>query len=137
MLGNWAETPFFLQLQHEKNPDDADMSKTVFQDKIEELIYFKRDIIAKIVESIFYAVKARSLKYRTEVKEAMTGSLKVVACISIAVSVRLTTFLQYLTIQRQHYCASHLPLHNRKLLACNWSKMLSGSSSRLGACVYL
>jgi hypothetical protein len=85
VLGNWAETPFFLQLQHEKSPDDADMSKTVFQDKIEELTYFKRDIIAKIVESIFYAVKARSLKYRTEVKEAMPGSLKVVACISITV----------------------------------------------------
>ncbi len=104
MLGNWAETPFFLQLQHEKNPDDADMSKTVFQDKIEEFTYFKRDIIAKIVESIFYAVKARSLKYRIEVKkEAMTGSLKVVACISIAVPVRLTTFLQYLTTQRLYF----------------------------------
>jgi hypothetical protein len=76
VLGNWAETPFFLQLQHEKNPDDADMSKTVFQDKIEELTYFKRDIIAKIVESIFYAVKARSLKYRTEVEEVITASLK-------------------------------------------------------------
>jgi hypothetical protein len=96
VLGNWAETPFFLQLQHEKNPDDADMSKTVFQDKIEELTYFKRDIIAKIVESIFYAVKARSLKYRTEVKGSHNRKFEVIAFITIAVPVRVTTFLQYL-----------------------------------------
>ncbi len=109
-MGNWAETPFFLQLQHEKNPDDADMSKTVFQDKIEELTYFKRDIIAKIVESIFYAVKARSLKYRTEVKEAMKGSVKVVACISIAVPIRLTLHIftiSYYTATSALYLPSH------------------------------
>jgi hypothetical protein len=61
------------------------MSTTVFQAKIEELTYFKDEMIAKIVESIFYAVKARSLKYRSEVRGLMgcssfLGLLRVVLC---------------------------------------------------------
>jgi hypothetical protein len=66
VLNNWAETPFFLQLAHQLDPSE-DMSTTVFQAKTEQLTYFKQEMITEIVHSIFYAVKARSLKYRNEV----------------------------------------------------------------------
>jgi hypothetical protein len=68
VLDNWAETPFFLQLQHQLDSSE-DMSRTVFQDKTEELTYFKQEMITEIVHSIFYAIKARSLKYRSEVRD--------------------------------------------------------------------
>ena len=70
-MGNWAETPFFLQLQHQLEADvdsTTDMSTTVFEAKTEELTYFKQEMITEIVHNIFYAVKARSLKYRNEVR---------------------------------------------------------------------
>ncbi|XP_023330399.1 RAD50-interacting protein 1 [Eurytemora carolleeae] len=86
VLGNWAETPFFLNLQFQKsnvkpgsgedleqrentkpNPDSG-MENTVFEDSIEELEYLRENLINEVVESIYYTITARSLKYRTETK---------------------------------------------------------------------
>ena len=86
VLGNWAETPFFLNLQFQKsnvkpgsgedleqgentkpNPDSG-MENTVFDDSVEELEYLRENLINEVVESIYYTITARSLKYRTEVR---------------------------------------------------------------------
>ena len=74
VLGNWAETLFFLQLQHQLEADVTDMSTTVFEAKTEELTYFKQEMITEIVHHIFYAVKARSLKYRNEVNNYLISA---------------------------------------------------------------
>ena len=83
VLGNWAETPFFLNLQfqksnsnpssreaeHRENPEPSSgMEITVFEESIEELEYLKENLINEVVDSIYYSITARSLKYRTEVK---------------------------------------------------------------------
>jgi len=107
VLGNWAETPFFLQLQFSKNlvastkrrqseisteelamndaappneygdqadtppetnADSVDMDRTVFEESIEELSYLRENLIQEVVDSIFYSISARSIKYRTETK---------------------------------------------------------------------
>jgi len=82
VLGNWSETPFFLQLQfHELNPatsedvDQSNIESTVFDESIEELKYLKEILIGEVVDSIYYTITAKSLKYRTETKWfSMSGS---------------------------------------------------------------
>ena len=40
----------------------------MFEESIEELEYLKENLINEVVDSIYYSITARSLKYRTEVK---------------------------------------------------------------------
>ena len=47
--------------------DENDVDRTVFQSSIDELIYLKKQLIKEVVESIYYTVTARSVKYRSEV----------------------------------------------------------------------
>ena len=85
VLGNWAETPFFLQLQYQKillrsrdpeteEPSDptpveeVEMNRTVFEESVEELKYLRENLIQEVVGAVYYTITARSLKYRTEVQ---------------------------------------------------------------------
>jgi len=69
VISNWADTPFFLQLEHLKcEAAGTEMTGTVFDTTIDKLEYFKKDMIKTIVDNTVFEVKARSRAYRKEVK---------------------------------------------------------------------
>jgi len=69
VISNWADTPFFLQLEHLKcEAAGTEMTNTVFDSTIDKLEYFKKDMIKTIVDNTVFEVKARSRAYRKEVK---------------------------------------------------------------------
>ena len=88
VLATWAETPFFLQLQHQRvnmaaavNDERLDVKadgesvantdvidSTVFSISLEELKYLKLTLVDEVVNAIFYTVTARSQRFRTETK---------------------------------------------------------------------
>ena len=69
ILNNWAETPFFLQLEHQKQQDAGEeMNGTVFDEAINKFEYLLRDMISTITNWIMFSVKSNSRQYRKEVK---------------------------------------------------------------------
>ena len=71
VLSNWAETPFFLQLQFLKNDtnnDDDDMSGTVFDEIINKFEYLLTDMVSNIIDSVMFSIRSHSRHYRKEVK---------------------------------------------------------------------
>ena len=102
VLGNWSETPFFLQLQfHELNPassedvDQSNIESTVFDESIEELKYLKEILIGEVVDSIYYTITAKSLKYRTEVITILWVMFYVLRCRTLY-NLHAHIFLAYL-----------------------------------------
>ena len=69
ILANWAETPFFLQLEHQKQEQaGGEMSGTVFDEAISKFEYLLADMISTINDWIMFSVKSNSRPYRKEVK---------------------------------------------------------------------
>ena len=69
ILASWAETPFFLQLEHQKQEQaGGEMTGTVFDEAISKLEYLLTDMISTINNWIMYSVKSNSRQYRKEVK---------------------------------------------------------------------
>ena len=69
VLASWAETPFFLQLEHQKQEQvGGEMTGTVFDEAISKLEYLLTDMISTINNWIMYSVKSNSRQYRKEVK---------------------------------------------------------------------
>ena len=70
VLSNWAETPFFLQLQFQRNDKtiDDDMTGTVFDDIINKFDFLMTDMITTIVSSVMFSIRATSRHYRQDIK---------------------------------------------------------------------
>lgn len=70
VLSNWAETPFFLQLQFQKKEGltDEEMDGTVFDDVISKFEYLMSDMVTTIIDSVMFSIRATSRHYRQEVK---------------------------------------------------------------------
>ena len=69
VLRNWAETPFFLQLEFQKcEAENKDMSGTVFDDVISKFEYLLADMISTIITSVMFSIRSNSRHYRKEVK---------------------------------------------------------------------
>ena len=69
VLSNWAETPFFLQLEFQKcETENKDMTGTVFDDVISKFEYLLADMISTIISSVMFSIRSNSRPYRKEVK---------------------------------------------------------------------
>ena len=69
ILTMWAETPFFLQLEHQRQQEaGGEMSGTVFDEAINKFEYLLSDMINTITGWIMFSVKSNSRQYRKEVK---------------------------------------------------------------------
>ena len=66
VLSNWAETPFFLQLQFQKKEGltDDEMDGTVFDDVISKFEYLMSDMVTTIIDSVMFSIRATSRHYR-------------------------------------------------------------------------
>ena len=69
VLRNWAETPFFLQLEFQKSEsENRDMSGTVFDEVVSKFEYLLTDMISTIINSVMFSIRSNSRHYRKEVK---------------------------------------------------------------------
>ena len=70
VLGTWAETPFFLQLEQQKVEEEggSEIQGTVFDKTIAQLEYLKSEMVSNIVEWIMFSIRSKSREYRKEVK---------------------------------------------------------------------
>ena len=69
VLSNWAETPFFLQLEFQKNADrNKDMTGTVFDDVINKFEYLMTDMVSTIINSVMFSIRSNSRQYRKDIK---------------------------------------------------------------------
>ena len=70
VLGTWAETPFFLQLEQQRVEEEGghEIQGTVFDKTIAQLDYLKNEMVSNIVEWVMFSIRNKSREYRTEVK---------------------------------------------------------------------
>ena len=66
VLGTWAETPFFLQLEQQRVEEEGghEIQGTVFDKTIAQLDYLRNEMVSNIVEWVMFSIRNKSREYR-------------------------------------------------------------------------
>jgi len=71
VLASWGETPFFLQLEHQRLQEEGannDIQGTVFDETISKLEYLRSEMVSTLVDSVMFSIRSKSGAYRRDVK---------------------------------------------------------------------